>query len=207
MITMIQFKLTFKNLLQWIAVSSFIILAGLILFIRFSPYQVENGTTQKAIKNEVIINCPVETAFDYMSSDDNMKNKLEYLDHTKTIKSASKDNSYGKITRFFCNSDEKGQCYDGMVIGSVQNKKRKIKLYNFVEFPLSFDEITNEQNFKKLTNSSCKLTFKLLYQHKNIGVWNEIKAQLSSYRVKNIISKELKNIKFELEKQILLEKF
>jgi hypothetical protein len=193
-------KINAINILKWIALSCSATLIGLVLFIRFSPYKKLSDREQNGIHDRVMINRPVDIVFDFMCQAGDVKKWMLYIDHVDMLtKKADTKSETGTVTRFYTNSDETGQAYDVKVLQSIKNKKRVLKLYNFTDFPITFNEIINEQVFTILPENKCELNMKLYYKSTRPDLWDEVKAHVASYRVKKAFRENMENLKTELE--------
>jgi hypothetical protein len=123
-----------------------------------------------------------------------------YIDHIDMLsKQMDSTNEVGAVSRFYTNSDETGQFYDAQVLQSEKNKKRVVKLFNFTDFPISFNEIINEQVFRSLPENKCELSLSLYYKKTCPDFWDEVKAHVASYRIKKAFRENMNNLKKELE--------
>lgn len=191
-------KINTKAILTWFGFGSLLLILGLVLFIRFSPYKKISGYDRKVIKNSIVINKQNKEVYSYICNEN--EKWMEYVHHTNIInKKFGYIDEEGTIIRYFCNSDETGQQFDGVLIKSIKNKTRKLKLYNFVDFPINFEDVISEQAFKVLPENKCELSMTIFYTKKNPDLWDEIKAHVASYRVKKAMLENLKNIKYDLE--------
>ncbi len=184
------------------------LLIALVLFIRFSPYKKLSDREQNGIQTRIIIDRQVNVVFDFMFESQNTKNGTLYVDHINVItKQTDSASEIGTISRFYCNNDETGQTYDGEVLKSVKNIKRVVKLSNFIDFPIEFNEVINEQLFKPISENKCELRLSLYYKNSLPDFWDEIKAHVASYRIKMAIYENMQKIKNELENPMPYAKF
>lgn len=193
-------KINLKNFVRWMLISSSLVIIALVLFFRFSPYDNENGNKKKLIKTSIIINKPVDTVYYFMSKNKPCEKGLLYLDHIDVLNNPKKANSeVGTKKRFYTNADETGQQFDGIVINSIKNKKRRLELFNFQNFPMEFNNLIHEQTFSKIGKNKCKLNMKLFYKKNTPEFWDEVKAHIASYRIKKAFKENMLVIKTQLE--------
>lgn len=189
-----------KQTIQWISISSTLVTIGLILFIRFSPYKTNGSDGIKKVSNSIIINKPAQDVFNFMSTKNSENKWMIYVDHIVVLKKNSDSKTEtGNVLRYYCNTDETGQQYDAKIIKSVKNKERKLKIYNYVDFPLALNEVVHQQLYRSLPENKCELNMSIYYNKKHPGFFDEMKAHIASYRIKKIIHENMLNLKAELE--------
>lgn len=195
-----QTKITAINILKWIAIGSSGLLIGLVLFIRFSPYKKLFGREQNGIQNSIVIDRSTNDVYDFMCRQGDVKKWMLYIDHVDMLAKHMKSSNDGSnVNRFYTNSDETGQAYDVQVMQSEKNKKRVVRLFNFTDFPISFNEAINEQVFKTLPENKCELNMTLYYKKACPDFWDEVKAHVASYRIKKAFRENMESLKKELE--------
>lgn len=193
-------KIKTLNILKWTAIGSSGLLIALVLFIRFSPYKKLSGHDANGVENSIVIDRSTDMVFDFMCQQGDVKRWMLYIDHIDVLsKQLNKVSEVGTISRFYSNNDETGQTYDAEVLQSEKNKKRVVKLFNFTDFPITFNEVINEQVFKTLPENKCELSLKLYYEKARPDFWDEVKAHVASYRIKKAFRENMENLKKELE--------
>jgi uncharacterized membrane protein len=201
-------KLKVITLLKWTAVCCTGLLIGLVLFIRFSPYKKLPGHNKCGIKHAIVINNTAENVYEFLCNQPEEKKWMNYTDHIDLVsKQADSLSEIGNIFRHYSNNDETGQMYDSKVLKIEKNKRRVIRLNHFTDFPMSFNEIITEQQFRTLPENKCELSMTLFYENTKPDFWDEVKAYLASYRIKKAIRENMENLKKEMEKQIPYTKF
>jgi len=166
------------------------------LLVYYSPYKAYAGHTYKMVQHSVIINKPVHVVFRFMNDNSGTKNWITYVDHIQLLNKPG--GKKGAHWRYYCNADETGQKFDGMLIHIKNNRSRKLKLFRFKDFPFEPGELIHEQLYCPLRGNRCKLFF-TLYYNKKPGVYDDFKASIAAYKVKQALRENLNNIKVVLE--------
>ncbi|OGS76186.1 MAG: hypothetical protein A3D31_01015 [Candidatus Fluviicola riflensis] len=172
----------------------------MLLAICFSPYRSHEGYSYRLIKESVVVDVPVDSAFKFLGNSDNAKRWSVYVDHITTLNSIrTPDGTPGSIRRCFCNKDEKGQRWDELITLVEPNKRRQLTTYNLVDFPMQANGLASEQHFRKISENRCEITFTLFFANHDPGLWDEFKTFFGAYKVQSIFRLNLNNIKRILE--------
>ncbi|HLP53455.1 MAG TPA: SRPBCC family protein [Fluviicola sp.] len=191
-----RFKRTRKVLLWLFSV----VIAGMMLLIFFSPYGSHEGFSYKLIRESVVVDVPVDSAFRFLGNSDNARRWSVYVDHITTLNSIrTPDGTPGSIRRCFCNKDEKGQRWDELITLVEPNKRRQLTTYNLVDFPMQANGLASEQRYRKIAENRCEITFTLFFANHDPGFWDELKTYFGAYKVQSIFRQNLDNIKRILE--------
>ncbi len=193
-------KSRFKRLRKFLLWLFSFILAGMLLLICFSPYGSHEGYSYKLVKETVVINVPVDSAFRFLGNSDNARRWSVYVDHITTLNGIrTPDGTPGSIRRCFCNKNEKGQRWDELTTIVEPNKRRQLTTFNLVDFSMQANGLASEQRYRKLSDNRCELTFTLFFANHDPGFFDEFKTYFGAYKVQSIFRQNLSNIKRILE--------
>lgn len=176
------------------------------LLIYWSPYGSQ-GEEKKSIKSEVFIDAPAEYVFDYMGISENASKWSVFVSHIRTLNEEEvPDGQAGSIRRCFVNLDESGTQWDEEILEVVDNQKRRLGIFNMIDFPVSAENLETNQCYEPINKRKCKLSLSLYFNSENTSLATEIKMYFASYKIQKIFDKNLTNIKAEIEKQFLNQK-
>lgn len=186
-----------KRLVLWPGV---LIGAGLIVTIVFSPYGNDENLGYKAVSQSVEINAPVEQVFAYMGNSANAEDWSVYVDHISPLNPEEfPDGTVGCKRRCYTQADETGRTWDETILMVEPNVRRRLNIYNLVDFPLSSDFILTEQLYERLSDNTCRLTL-TMFLDEGAGIWDQLKMYFSGYKSNTVFRQNLDNIKAEIEK-------
>jgi hypothetical protein len=186
-----------KKWLKRIALSLIILVTlGIILMISFSPYGNHDDLPYKAVRQTVEINAPVEQVFSYMGNSANATKWSVYVDHISPLNAAEqRDGTVGSKRRCFTNADETGRAWDETILIVEKNKRRRLNIFNMVNFPMTSDCVLTEQLYEKVNDTKCKLTLTLFLDTEKAGLWDKFKMYYAAYQSNDIFARNLANIK------------
>lgn len=190
----------FKRLRKWVLWLFALLVTGMSLAIYFSPYGSHEGFSYKLIKESVVVDVSVDSAFRFLGNSDNAKRWSVYVDHISTLNGIrTPDGTPGSIRRCFCNSNEKGQRWDELTTLVEPNKRRQLTTFNLIDFPMQANGLASEQRYRKISANRCEITFTLFFANHDSGFWDEFKTYFGAYKVRSIFQQNLSNIKRILE--------
>lgn len=178
-----------------------LLLLFLCIFYIFNPYgHSEYYQGRRSIVNIIEINAPVEKVFKYLGNSANASKWSVYVDHITPL-NADKiaDGQVGSERRCYQNPDEKGLQWDETVLINELNKRRRISIYNLVDFPMKADGLTTEQLYFPIDSSRTKLVFSVFYLDEPDKM-TSFKTFIGSWYIQYIFKRNLLNIKTEVEK-------
>jgi len=188
-------KSKFKKILKWAAFSLLGIVMVLGLMIWFSPYRKHDGFNYKLIKHSVVINASADSVFHFLGNSANATRWSVFVNHISPLNAQEvSDGKIGSKRRCFCNADEKGQQWDEIITEVIPSKKRQLRTYNYVDFPIYADGLGTEQLYKPLGENKCELSFTVFYLDEPSWT-DELKTYFAAYRIKSIFAQNLNNIK------------
>jgi uncharacterized membrane protein len=181
----------------------FLILITTALVIVFSP--IRNFENVNQIRNEVIINAPIDEVFSYLGNSANAKKWSVFVSDIVPLNSHKiKDGEKGSVRRCFVKKEYLEQAYwDEEITKVIENKSRILKIYNFHNFPVHADGLLTEQRYYKLDANRTKLVFSLYYENQP-GFEDCIKTYYSSFEIHNIFKRNMNNIKANIENKKFL---
>ena len=186
-----------RKVVLWLVV---ILTIGILAAVYFSPYGTHKGFSYKLLKSTVIVNVPVDSAYQFLGNSNNAKRWSVYVDHISTLNSnETPDGTPGSIRRCFCYANEKGQRWDERITLVEPNKRRQLITYNLVDFSMQANGLASEQRYTKLCENIYGITFTLFFANHKPGFWDEFKTYLGAYRASSIFEQNLANIKRILE--------
>lgn len=190
----------FKRLRKWGLWLLALLVAGMSLAIYFSPYGSHEGFSYKLIKESVVVDVPVDSAFRFLGNSDNAKRWSVYVDHITTLNGIrTPDGTPGSIRRCFCHKNEQGQRWDELITLVEPNKRRQLTTFNLIDFPMKANGLASEQRYRKISENRCEITFTLFFANHNPGFYDEFKTYFGAYKARSIFEQNLKNIKRILE--------
>lgn len=184
------------------ALSSVLVLGILILaaLTGFSPYENSPYFSYKLIQHSVTIDAPVDTVFRFLGKSANVARWSVFVDHITPLNPGEvADGSPGSRRRCFCKKNETGMRWDELITEVVPNEKRRLVIYNFVEFPVSAENLVTEQIYTKIGKNKSEITFTLFFSEPP-GLLDAFKMHMAAYRVKSIFADNMVNIKKLLER-------
>jgi len=190
----------FKRLRKWGLWLLVLLTTVTLLTIYFSPYGKQKGFSYKLMKESVVVNVSVDSAFRFLGNSDNAKRWSVYVDHISTLNSAeARDGTPGSVRRCFCNKNEKGQRWDERITVVEPNKRRQLTISNFVDFSMQANGLASEQRYRKISENSCEITFTIFFVNHDPSFWEEFKMYFGMYKAQSIFEQNLGNIKHILE--------
>lgn len=177
-----------------------VLISLLLSMIFFSPYGNKDGYNQKLIRNEIIIDAPLQSVYDFLGNSGNTPKWSVYVDHITPLNpDEHKDGTVGSRRRCYCYADEKGRRWDELITEVIPLKKRQLIIYNMVDFPLEAEGLATEQNYEQIDANTCKLTFLVFYKDNKPAFTETIKTYFAAYFISDIFEKNMENIKREVE--------
>lgn len=190
----------FKRFRKWALWFFALVMTAMFLLLCFSPYGSKEGFSYKLIKESVVVDVSVDSAFRFLGNSDNARRWSVYVDHISTLNSIrTPDGTPGSIRRCFCNKNEKGQRWDELITLVEPNKRRQLTTFNLIDFPMQANGLASEQRYRKISKNRCEITFTLFFANHDPGFWDEFKTYFGAYQVRSIFQQNLKNIKRILE--------
>ncbi len=173
---------------------------GILMTIYFSPYGKHHGFSYKLMKESVVVNVPVDSAYKFLGNSDNAERWSVFVDHITTLNSNEfSDGTPRSIRRCYCNKNEKGQRWDEHITLVEPNKRRQLTTFNLIDFSIKADGLASEQRYRKISENKCEITFTLFFADHNPGFWDEFKTYFGAYKARSIFEQNLGNIKRILE--------
>jgi len=190
----------FKRIRKWGFWLLAILTTGTLAAIYFSPYGTHQGFSYKLMKESVVVDVSVDSAFRFLGNSENAKRWSVYVDHITTLNSNdAPDGTPGSIRRCFCNKNEKGQMWDERITLVEPNKRRQLTISNLVDFSIQANGLASEQRYRKISRNRCEITFTIFFANHDPGFWDEFKMYLGAYKARSIFEQNLGNIKRILE--------
>lgn len=181
--------------------SFFLLLLALAAALIFSPYKKLEGMEYSCIREEVVIQAPVDTVFAYIGNSDNAATWSVFVDHITPINTDKfPDGKVGCVRRCYTRADEKGATWDEEILLVEQNKRRRLSIFNLQDFTVKADHLLTEQHYTVLDSNRTSLSFTLFFDQGKKSLWDEFKLKLAAWKAAGIFRRNLANIKKELEK-------
>ena len=181
----------------------FISLAFIVLFasiIYFSPYGKYEHFDYKLILATKEIDKSPNHVYEYLGDSGNASEWSVFVDHIITLNGDEvADGNVGSERRCFKNANRKGLRWDEEIVEIIPTEKRRLTIYNLVDFPMTADGIETEQLYERIGENRCKLSFSVFYNKDQISWWDDIRMYFAAFFIKNILDKNLSNIKFHCE--------
>lgn len=167
-----------------------------ILFYINNPFDYDDNMDRKIIKESVLINTPTSTVFKVLGYSENARKWSVFVHHITPLNSnIAPDGEVGSSRRCFTQEDETGLKWDEDVVIVELNKRRRITIYNMVDFPFQSKGLVTEQLYEEKENGKCLLSFTLFFENTETNLFDEIKTYISAYYIEDIFRKNLENIK------------
>lgn len=190
----------FKRLKKFSLIIGLILIFLIVGMVVFSPYGAQKEFSYKLVKHSIEINAPVDSIFNFLGNSTNAKKWSVYVDHIIPLNTDSfPDGTPGSRRRCFCEKDETGIQWDELITEKIPNKKRQLVLYNLQGFPLTAQHLATEQLYEKAGDNKCSLTFTLFFKDVKPGPWESLKTYFAAYRIKDIYTANMNNIKRIIE--------
>ena len=178
-------------------------LAGAVVF---SPYKKHEGIEFSAIREEIVINAPVDTVFAYIGNSGNAASWSVFVDHITPINSDKfPDGKVGCVRRCYTQADEKGATWDEEILIVEKNKRRRLSIFNLQDFTFTADHLLTEQQYTVLDKEQTKLVFTLFFDQGKKSLWDEFKLKLAAWKAAGIFRQNLANIKRDIEERKVSE--
>ena len=179
---------------------------AIILMISFSPYGPKENLAYKAVRQTVDINAPVEQVFAYMGNSANATKWSVYVNHISPLNpNEVPDGTVGSKRRCFTLKDETGRRWDETILIVEKNKRRRLNIFNMVDFPMTSDNVLTEQLYEKTSDTTCRLSLTLFLNEENAGWFDQLKMYYAAYESNDIFARNLANIK-KLNEEIYFAK-
>ena len=175
----------------------FVVLTSTVLL---SPYGKGNIYSHRYLQSSIFIESDKSYAYDVLGNSDNARKWSVFVHHISTLNSDKViDGSVGSVRRCYQNENEIGLKWDEKIIINEINKRRRLSIFNMINFDMTADYLMTEQIYDD-ADGGCKLTFTLFFDStKKIGVIDELKMYLAAYTAHDIFEKNLMNIKKLIE--------
>lgn len=171
-----------------------------ILVATTSPYDYDPSYDHSVIQYGIDIDAPSSAVYRYLSNSQSAAEWSVYVHHITTLNAdLFKDGAVGSIRRCFTQSDEKGNRWDELIVEDIPNIKRKLQLFNLINFPISAEGLVTEQLYETLPHDRTRLRLTLFYEGGKPGIWDAIKTHLASYKIRSIFKQNMMNIKNNVE--------
>lgn len=181
--------------------SLFLILFALAGAVIFSPYKKHEGMEYSSIREEIVVQAPVDTVFAYIGNSENAATWSVFVDHITPINTDKfPDGKVGCIRRCYTRADEKGATWDEEIQIVEKNKRRRLSIFNLQGFTVKADHLLTEQHYAVLDNKRTRLTFTLFFNQGKKTLWDEFKLKLAAWKASGIFRQNLANIKKDIEK-------
>lgn len=179
-----------------------ILLILFAIFYFFNPFGYSKYyPDERAIINTIEINAPAEEVFAYLGNSANAAKWSVFVDHISPLNPQEvSDGQVGSKRRCFQNPDEKGLRWDETILINEQNKRRRISIYNLIDFSIEADGLATEQLYESLENGRTRLIFSVFYLEKPDAI-TTFKTFIGSWYIQYIFKKNMENIKTEVEAQ------
>lgn len=189
---------SFSRGFLWICIVTF----GLFLLVAItSPYGYDKTYQFRVIQYGIDIEVPTNIVYDYLGNSHLAPEWSVYVSHITTLNSEEyPDGSVGSIRRCFTRADQIGGQWDELIVEDIPNVKRKLHLFNFVNFPISAEGLATEQLYEALPDNRTHLKLTLFYEEGSGRFWDTIKTYLAAYKIKSIFKQNMINIKHNVEK-------
>jgi uncharacterized protein YndB with AHSA1/START domain len=191
-----------KKLVTGLSVFLGVLIFALLLIVALSPYGRYDGFDHRLIKVSVVIQAEPAEVFTYLGNSENAADWSSFVDHITPLNADQiPDGERGAIRRCFRNKDESGERWDEEVLLVDRNKYRQLSCYNFRHFPVSAQNLQTEQRYEEIDSAITRLTFTLFYTPGKSTRIDELKMYYYGFQVAAIFKANLKNIKYEVEKE------
>lgn len=169
----------------------------------FSPYQQQQGYAFRSIQHSVDIDASIDSVYAYLSNSDNAARWSVYVDHITPLNPGTvPDGAVGSFRRCFQNADEKGLRWDEEIIINEPLKRRRLSIFNMVNFPIQADHLATDQLYEALSADRTRITFTVFFLQKP-SVWTVAKTLVTAWKIKDVFGQNMHNIKKNLEQQRL----
>lgn len=160
----------------------------------FSPYKM-NANKYK-LSTSVTINTAPCKVFEYLGNSNNASDWSSFVNRIVPLEGA--DGTLGSIRRCYKTADTDSWKWDEQTLLLDQCKKRKLSIYNLVNFPMQAPGLYTEQIYQSLKGEKCKLTFTLFFD-KNESWFDFMRMKFTAFYIEYIFEKNLQNIKNIIE--------
>lgn len=168
----------------------------------FSPYRTKGGFRYKLISHTITIEAPVDSVFKFLGNSGNASRWSVYVDHIVPLNGNQfKDGVSGSRRRCYCNPDKSGTRWDELITEVAPNLKRQLLIYNMQDFPMTATGLATEQLYQSLPNKQTLLTFTVFFKDGDPSLLDAFKTYLAAYKIKDIFTKNMANIKRIVEKE------
>lgn len=183
-----------KKYIKIAFLSLFLLLLGFILC---SPYHYG-----KPMSHTIIIDAPKEKVFQFLGNSANAARWSVFVNHISTLNpNEITDGQVGSRRRCFVNQNEQGTQWDELITEVIPNEKRQLSIYHLVDFSMKANNLYTEQQYEKINNNQCKLTFSLFYKNSDTTLFEHLKTYLAAYKIKSIFERNMLNIKTIIENE------
>ena len=167
-----------------------------IVMVIFSPYGSNAEWGYRCVSTSVAINASAQHAYEVLGNSENARKWSTVVHHIPSLNGDQfADGKLGSKRRCFIREDETGKRWDEEIVIDEFAKKRRLTIYNFVDFPLTTDHLLTEQRYVETSANECRLTFTLFLDEEKASWLGELKLYFAAYQVEGIFKKNLENIK------------
>lgn len=192
-------KYNFVKKTIFLALGLILILFSAITF--FSPYGKLEGANHRLIAHSIVIEANTDHVFKYLGKSDNASKWSVYVDHIEPLNTLDvRDGDPGSKRRCYCESNEMGRKWDELITEVIPGKKRRLLIYNLVNFPVTVENLATEQIYEPLGVSRCRVTFTVFFTKKS-ALLDELKMYFAAYQIKKIFNANMINIKDHIENE------
>jgi len=170
--------------------------------IYFSPFGKSDEAPYQLLKHSVVINAPVEKVFQYLGNSEHAAQWSVFVDHIIPLNTNEvADGKVGSIRRCFQQANETGMVWDEIISEVIPNKKRQLLIYNLKNFKMTADNLATEQQYEKIGEKKCRLSFTLFFKDVKPNLVDTLEMYLGAYQIKSIFAQNMVNIKRLIEQK------
>jgi Polyketide cyclase / dehydrase and lipid transport len=187
-----------KKVIKIVAIVALLAVVALLLF---SPFQKYPDYAFRSIRHSVVIEAPVDSVYAYLSNSANAAHWSVFVDHITPLNpEVVPDGVVGSLRRCFQRADEQGLRWDEEIIIQEPLKRRRLSIFNLVDFPLEAEHLATDQVYEPLAATRTKVTFTVFFLKKP-GIWTMAKTFVAAWKIRDIFQQNMNNIKDNLEQQ------
>lgn len=188
-----------NNLKRAAILLGFVIVLLLIALLSFSPFQIHQGERMPSIQCSIEIDAPADTVYAYLGNSANAAQWSVWIDHITPLNTdVVPDGEVGSLRRCFQNTHERGLRWDEEILVEEQGHRRRLSIFNLVDFPMEATGLATEQIYRTLPGNSTNLTFTVFYLNTPTP-WDYTKTLLGAWLIRDIFQDNMLNIKKKIE--------
>lgn len=189
-----------KNRRKIIIISLSLLIIGFTAMIICSPFGCHKDFNYKLVVHSMEINAPADSIYSFLGKSSNASKWSVFVNHIIPLNSNEvPDGRVGCKRRCFKFADEKGLQWDEEIRVADLNKRRRLTIYNMVDFDMKAEGLATEQIYDAISPNITKLSFTLFYINNNPSLLDLFKTYFSAYEIKSIYEKNITNIKNIIE--------